>query len=105
MMMRYRGGGVGHKSTRNATNTFLKDRDPLDYPASQPNPLSDNEDFNLPAWQNDFDEGILELSDDEGALQVYVENEPEEEEPENQYDLDEVDGRLTVEEELGFSPL
>jgi hypothetical protein len=30
MMMRYRGGGVGHKSTRDATNWFLNDRDRLD---------------------------------------------------------------------------
>jgi hypothetical protein len=30
MMMRYRGGGVGHKSTRDATDWFLNDRDRLD---------------------------------------------------------------------------
>lgn len=30
--MRYRGGGVGHKSTRAATDIFLKDRDKLDTP-------------------------------------------------------------------------
>ena len=29
-MMRFRGGGVGHKSTREATNFFRKDRDQLD---------------------------------------------------------------------------
>ena len=29
-MMRFRGGGVGHKSTRDATNFFKNDRDPLD---------------------------------------------------------------------------
>lgn len=29
-MMRYRGGGVGHKSTRDATNWFLNDWDRLD---------------------------------------------------------------------------
>ena len=28
--MRFRGGGVGHKSTREATNFFKKDRDQLD---------------------------------------------------------------------------
>jgi hypothetical protein len=28
--MRFRGGGVGHTSTRAATNTFKKDRDALD---------------------------------------------------------------------------
>ncbi|KAF9470573.1 hypothetical protein BDN70DRAFT_821197, partial [Pholiota conissans] len=30
MLMRYRGGGVGHKSTRTATDAFLQDRDELD---------------------------------------------------------------------------
>jgi hypothetical protein len=30
MMMRFRGGGVGHTSTRTATDWFLKDRDKLD---------------------------------------------------------------------------
>jgi hypothetical protein len=34
MMMRYRGGGVGHKSTRDATNKFLTDRDKLDIPTT-----------------------------------------------------------------------
>jgi len=28
--MRFRGGGVGHKSTREATNLFKMDRDRLD---------------------------------------------------------------------------
>ena len=106
MMMRYRGGGVGHKSTRNATNIFLKDRDPHDYAASQPNPLQYDEELSIPRREYDhIDESILELSDDEEALQA--ESESDEEEPEGQYgfDLDEVDGRLTMEEELGFSPL
>ena len=30
--MRYRGGGVGHSSTREATNKFLHDHDRLDIP-------------------------------------------------------------------------
>ncbi len=46
------------------------------------------------------------MSDDEEALENELDEE-DEIEPENQYDLgrDEVDGRLTVEEELGFSSL
>ena len=32
MFMQYRGGGVGHSSTREATNKFLHDRDRLDVP-------------------------------------------------------------------------
>ena len=33
--MRFRGGGVGHKSTREATDCFKKDRDRLDVPKSE----------------------------------------------------------------------
>lgn len=107
MMMRYRGGGVGHKSTRNATNVFLKDRDPLDYSADQPNPLSHAEDFHLPDWSVDYnDEGVLELSDDEEEQLAEKESDIETE-PENQNNdsFGETDGRLTMEEELGFSSL
>ena len=35
MAMRFRGGGVGHTSTRAATNTFLSDRDFLDLGAAR----------------------------------------------------------------------
>ena len=34
-MMRFRGGGVGHKSTRVTTNFFMRDRDRLDTKATQ----------------------------------------------------------------------
>jgi hypothetical protein len=34
LMMRFRGGGVGHKSTREATNFFKMDRDRLDIGAT-----------------------------------------------------------------------
>lgn len=34
--MRFRGGGVGHKSTRNATDFFKSDRDKLDLMVSTP---------------------------------------------------------------------
>jgi hypothetical protein len=30
MLIRFRGGGVGHRTTRKATDGFLSDRDPLD---------------------------------------------------------------------------
>jgi hypothetical protein len=30
MMMRFRGGGIGHKSTKDATQVFRDDLDPLD---------------------------------------------------------------------------
>ena len=47
-MMRYRGGGVGHKSTRDATDKFLSDRDVLDIPinttADEDTKMPDNND-------------------------------------------------------------
>ena len=47
-MMRYRGGGVGHKSTRDATDKFLSDRDLLDIPikttADEDTKMLDNND-------------------------------------------------------------
>lgn len=112
MMMQYRGGGVGHKSTRNATNIFLKERDPCDYPAGQTNPLQYNTEGPSRADQFNIDDAVLELSDDEEGLEAargldenLEEEEGSDEELENQYDLEDVDGRLTTEEELGFSPL
>ena len=46
--MRYRGGGVGHKSTRDATDKFLNDRDLLDIPikttADEDTKMLDNND-------------------------------------------------------------
>jgi hypothetical protein len=45
--MQFRGGGVGHKSTREATNYFLADRDLLDIPTlvpeEEPGDAGDNE--------------------------------------------------------------
>jgi hypothetical protein len=35
MLMRYRGGGVGHTNIRDATDWFLKDRDKLDMASEQ----------------------------------------------------------------------
>lgn len=108
-MMQYRGGGVGHKSTRNATNIFLKERDPFDYPADQSNPLQYNESTPVPGQPN-IDDAALELSDNEEGLQVNNEldqdlEEEEDEGSENEYELEDVDGWLTTKEELGFSPL
>ena len=42
MAMRFRGGGVGHKSTRKATDCFLSDRDRRDLQASMENEAEDD---------------------------------------------------------------
>ena len=43
MMMRFRGGGVGHTSTREATDWFLKDRDKLDMASEMADEGSDED--------------------------------------------------------------
>ena len=43
MFMQYQGGGVGHSSTREATNKFLFDRDQLDVPDGDESVKSDIE--------------------------------------------------------------
>ena len=41
--MQYRGGGVGHSSTRDATNKFLSDRNRLDMPDDEESIEDDDE--------------------------------------------------------------
>lgn len=49
MFMRYRGGGVGHSSTREATNKFLHDRDRLDVPYGEESVEGDVEEDEIEA--------------------------------------------------------
>jgi hypothetical protein len=51
--MRFRGGGVGHKSTREATNLFKMDRDQLDICATLD---SDSDDCDMAIEIDDDDE-------------------------------------------------
>jgi hypothetical protein len=70
--MRYRGGGVGHKATREATRCVYEDRDPLDKAGAdtmQDDTNSGDEDTNMDtdgdsmhSW-SDVDE-----SDDDGSI-------------------------------------
>lgn len=79
-MMRYRGGGVGHKSTRHATNTFLEDRDPFD-----------ELDFYT---EHEQDPGRVErmLSDLEGGVVDWEDEEPSSGESEAESDDDSDNG-------------
>ena len=99
-MIRFRGGGVGHKSTRDATNFFKKDRDRLDTPVMtgshdddddnddemmaeedlgelQPDELKEDEedDFGYAMSQSDEDEvdegEAISYSDDDSDGDVY----------------------------------
>jgi hypothetical protein len=47
LMMRFRGGGVGHKSTREATDFFKKDRDPMDARAPTSGDTSTRDDIGI----------------------------------------------------------
>jgi hypothetical protein len=56
-MMRFRGGGVGHKSTREATDFFKKDRDNLDSGIM----ILTSEDMDI-----DSDDDVVDEVDEEG---------------------------------------
>ena len=62
MMMRYRGGGVGHKSTRDATDKFLSDRDVLDIPIK----TTTDEDTKMP--DNNDGEEVKEVENLDGEI-------------------------------------
>jgi len=57
MFMRFRGGGVGHKTSRSATDFFKNDRDKLD---------NDRRGFN-PDTQADDDIDDIQIIDEEGS--------------------------------------
>lgn len=78
--MRYRGGGVGHKSTRDATNKFLTDRDMLDVQV----PTTADKDVRLGFDTNSnigeegaSDSDSVEITDGESRENVCAEKEPD----------------------------
>ncbi|KAJ3557384.1 hypothetical protein NP233_g11755 [Leucocoprinus birnbaumii] len=113
IVMRFRGGGVGHKSTRHATNYFLEDRDSQDYPTSKSWDIFGSGE-NTEMITNIDTDIALELSDDEEAMEIEAElndeaeknGELDERHPDEVEVLDDdIDGRLNVEDELGFGIL
>lgn len=105
MLMRYRGGGVGHKSTRAATNIFLKDRDRLDMQNNDVD-ISNSEDVQESAGDakvndgNERDSSTEEARDNASETWVDVRTEEDEEEPElDGNELGELDGNDVVFEE------
>ena len=77
--MRFRGGGVGHKSTREATDFFRKDRDRLDMAQSNI-PASENNDDG-PVNQEDLEKED-DIDEDEEDDFGYIRDESEESEGE-----------------------
>ena len=61
MVMRYRGGGIGHKSTRRATDFFKNDRHPLgiEHPNGSDNDDDDDDDN---AERNNIEDASLDPS-------------------------------------------
>lgn len=109
-MMRFRGGGVGHKSTRAATDFFKNDRDPLDLKVSDSdldeeeiaveeiegdaNPGSDEE--------NDYGYNLREIPDFESDQ----DEDPEFEEEEEDYGAEDDGGGIDEDiVALGYSEL
>ena len=43
VVMRFRGGGVGHRNTQDATNWFMADRHPLDFATDEEDQIEDND--------------------------------------------------------------
>jgi hypothetical protein len=60
MLMRFRGGGVGHTSTRTATDRFLKDRDRLDRDNGPTQGGDDPDEIEDGFDGNDIDEAVDE---------------------------------------------
>lgn len=75
MFMRFRGGGVGHHTIRNATNQFLHDRDPSDTISAtgssclrdEDNGLDDDEQMLLDDAAEDLEEEGLGDSSEEDS--------------------------------------
>ena len=88
--MRFRGGGVGHKSTREATDFFKKDRDPLDEWVPGNEPDSDDNDSDLDGEPNteENDELVWEDEDDDYG---YVREDDSESESDSDLDGNHVD--------------
>ena len=104
-MMRFRGGGVGHKSTREATDFFKNDRDPLDERAtgaesrdmnSETDELEDN------CEEEDDDLGLNEdQEEDYGYVSV---REDSEDEDDTLADGDVGGDPVLVDEQVDFGP-
>ena len=65
-MMRYRGGGVGHKSTRDTTDKFLSDRDMLDIPIK----TTTDEDTKMP--DNNDGEEVKDIENLDGEIGLNI---------------------------------
>lgn len=111
--MRFRGGGVGHKSTREVTDFFKKDRDPSRWNASVNDEQEDSEmDSDSMEHDSEVDE---DEEDDFGYVREESDNSEDEaaangelgEEGEDDFGLEDDGGVIDPDMmgELGFSDL
>lgn len=119
MVMRFRGGGVGHKATRAATDTFKKDRDKLDNERQRDNqpeiPVEQNEMTEEQADEQRFpaDDCNEEVEEEMEAEEEEEEGEGEDEDGEDEdgeegkegNDDDDEDGEEDEVEQLGYAEL
>ncbi|KAG1811133.1 uncharacterized protein BJ212DRAFT_1579186 [Suillus subaureus] len=101
MFMRFRGGGVGHKSTRSATQIFRNDHDPLDCVAPGDNADSEEDEE---ASDSEEDEEASE-GDEEGAAEGDEEGAAEGAIDEGIIDQDEDEVGESEMEEFGYGGL
>ena len=83
--MRFRGDGVGHKSTREATQCLRKDRDPLDEPDRAGHDAPDDKTIDIDVGFIGHDSDEESAEDDENSGSEDSEND---EEPLNEYDAE-----------------
>ena len=116
MMMRFRGGGVGHKSTRSATDLFKTDRHRLDVNDAMQVDEEQPEQEGPNAMEQDGRGELFNVEDDENEREDYgynestSEDEHSEEEQvqdhhEGEEDSEEEDGEQPELEQLGFAEL
>ncbi|KDR80175.1 hypothetical protein GALMADRAFT_62788 [Galerina marginata CBS 339.88] len=110
MAMRYRGGGVGHKSTREATDFFKTDRDPLDIKRRGRKQPSGDEIDEGDSDEGDGDEGEGDTDEDDEDEMEYGSEEEEnddddddDEAEEEGDDNEERDGPIEDMELLGYA--
>jgi len=114
--MHFRGGGVGHKSTREATNFFKKDRDRLDMRSASSEPTQDIDDEDDEEWDDvnkdsGIDEDAENLNDygyirEESDSEVEADERADEDAGSDDFGPEDDGGRVDPDmEELGYADL
>ena len=104
-MMRFRGGGVGHKSTREATDFFKNDRDPLDERATGAESRDMNSETDELEDNCEEEDDDLGLNEDQEEDYGYVSVREDSEDEDDTLADDDADGDpVLVDEQVDFGP-